>query len=143
MRKRCSRWQLTNERNDWEYKVDMCHCVWRVFVGDDWLWLSLKTNHGWVCVCNMSLGYAGVQEWSLETVDGHEECQVETCHADRLWRWRIDVRLGQRSQDVRRIDHGGWHMRASTSKRTCLGRLCWLSHDDGWPCQATGWRTWW
>ena len=32
----------------------------------------------------MSLGCVGVQVWSTETIDGHGECQVETCHADGL-----------------------------------------------------------
>ena len=35
-------------------------------------------------MCNMSLGCVGVQVWSTETVDGHEEGQVETCRADGL-----------------------------------------------------------
>ena len=32
----------------------------------------------------MSLGYVGVQAWSIETVDGHEEGHVEACRADGL-----------------------------------------------------------
>jgi hypothetical protein len=32
----------------------------------------------------LSLGYVSVQVWSTETVDGHEEGQVETSHADGL-----------------------------------------------------------
>ena len=35
-------------------------------------------------MCNMSLGCVGVQVWSTEMVDGHEEGQVETCRADGL-----------------------------------------------------------
>jgi len=35
-------------------------------------------------MCNMSLGCIGVQVWSTETVDGHREGQVETCHANGL-----------------------------------------------------------
>jgi hypothetical protein len=36
-----------------------------------------------MCV-HMSLGFAGVQVWSTETVDRHREGQVETCYIDGL-----------------------------------------------------------
>ena len=35
-------------------------------------------------MCSMSLGCVGVQVWSTEMVDGHEEGQVEMCRADGL-----------------------------------------------------------
>ena len=35
-------------------------------------------------VGNMSLGCVGVPVWSKETIDGHGEDQVETCHANGL-----------------------------------------------------------
>ena len=54
-----------------------------MIVGDDRLWLSLETNHC-VSACTTCLGCVGVQVWSTKMVDGHGECQVETCRSDGL-----------------------------------------------------------
>lgn len=43
-------------------------------------------------MCNISLGYVGVQIWNTEMVDGHGEDQVETGRVDGLGAvtWGLD-----------------------------------------------------
>ena len=53
-----------------------------MIIGDDWLWLSLETNHC-VSVCTTCLlVVCGVQVWRTKTFDGHGEGQIETGRVD-------------------------------------------------------------